>query len=152
MNHSINLQQFFFHVIWAGPLSAAQGASEWSLTTYYSGVYLSSDHYYTITTITKCDSFLLQSVTNNITKCDRYCKVRRLILQSATEDPGPPLISVSRNGLHLLPRLPFSWQYPQKKLNIFWPKLHCQFHCSPQRRVAPLCRPLTVASPPPPPK
>ena len=40
----------------------------------------------------------------------------------------------------------------KKKLNIFWPKLHCQFHCSPQQSVAPLCRPLTVSSPPPPPQ
>ena len=77
--------------------------------------------------------------------------MRPLILQSATEDPGPSRISISRNGLHFLPRLPFSWQYQQKKLNIFWPKLHCQFHCSPQLRVAPLCRPLTVPFLPPPP-
>ena len=66
--------------------------------------HLSSDHPLKFITkcnsfsIAKCDSFLLQSTTNNITKCDRYCKVRRLILQSAPEDPGPPLISVSRNG------------------------------------------------------
>ena len=48
-----------------------------------------------------------------------YYNVKRVLLQSATEHPLW-LISVSHNGCHFLPRLPFFWQYPHTKKTYNW--------------------------------
>ena len=92
MNHSINLQRFFFHGIlnllhWQVPCRPPRAPPGYN--TYYSGVFLSSDHpfqvYYKVRQffITKCNKCyykvrqVLQSVTIllqraiGIAKCDR---------------------------------------------------------------------------------
>ena len=63
-------------------------------------------------------------------KC--YCKVWR-VLQSATENPSIcKAVVTSSHDCH------FPGSTYKRKLKIFWPRLQCQFHCSPQQRVAPL--------------
>ena len=71
-------------------------------------------------------------------KC--YYKVWR-VLQSATENPSTcKAVVTSSHDCHS----PGSTH--KRKLKIFWPKLQCQFHCSPQQRVAS----LSLPHPPPP--
>ena len=66
-------------------------------------------------------------------KC--YYKVWR-VLQSATENPSIcKAVVTSSHDCH------FPGSTHKRKLKIFWPRLQCQFHCSPQQRVAPLSLP-----------
>ena len=63
-------------------------------------------------------------------KC--YYKVWR-VLQSATENPSIcKAVVTSSHDCH------FPGSTHKRKLKIFWPRLQCQFHCSPQQSVAPL--------------
>ena len=74
-------------------------------------------------------------------KC--YYKVWR-VLQSATENPSIcKAVVTSSHDCH------FPGSTHKRKLKIFWPRLQCQFHCSPQQRVAPLSLPHPPPHPQP---